>query len=163
MTGALPVVRVDRERLWANLMRLKEIGGYDDAATGLRGVKRLALTDEDAEARRLVVDWMRDAGLAVRVDRIGNVVGRREGSSPELPCVLLGSHIDTVATGGAFDGTLGVLAAIEVVRALDAAGSRPGAASRSGSSPRRRACGSGPTCSARPSRPAGSRSQPRTR
>ncbi|HYY09941.1 MAG TPA: M20 family metallo-hydrolase [Kineosporiaceae bacterium] len=122
MTGALPVVRVDRERLWANLMRLKEIGGYDDAATGLRGVKRLALTDEDAEARRLVVDWMRDAGLAVRVDRIGNVVGRREGSSPELPCVLLGSHIDTVATGGAFDGTLGVLAAIEVVRALDAAG-----------------------------------------
>jgi beta-ureidopropionase / N-carbamoyl-L-amino-acid hydrolase len=119
---ALPVVRVDRERLWANLMRLKEIGGYDDAATGLRGVRRLALTDEDAQARRLVVEWMREAGLAVRVDRIGNVVGRREGADPGLPCVLLGSHIDTVATGGPFDGTLGVLAAIEVVRALDAAG-----------------------------------------
>jgi N-carbamoyl-L-amino-acid hydrolase len=65
---------------------------------------------------------MRDAGLTVRVDRIGNVVGRREGTEPDLPCVLAGSHIDTVATGGAFDGTLGVLAAIEVVRALDAAG-----------------------------------------
>lgn len=118
----LPIVRVDRDRLWANLMRLKEIGGYDDAGTGLRGVRRLALTDEDAEARRLVVDWMREAGLSVRVDRIGNVFARREGSEPALPCVLMGSHIDTVATGGAFDGTLGVLGAIEVVRALDAAG-----------------------------------------
>ena len=118
----LPLVRVDRDRLWANLMALKEIGGYDDAATGLRGVRRLALTDEDAQARRLVVGWMREAGLAVRVDRIGNVYGRREGAEPDLPCVLLGSHIDTVATGGAFDGTLGVLGAIEVVRAFDAAG-----------------------------------------
>ncbi len=119
-----PTVRIDRERLWSNLMALKEIGGYDDAATGLRGVRRLALTDEDAEARGLVVEWMREAGLAVRVDRIGNVYGRREGTAPNLPCVLMGSHIDTVATGGAFDGTLGVLGAIEVVRALDAAGIR---------------------------------------
>ena len=120
--AGLPVLRVDRDRLWANLMTLKEIGGYDDAATGLRGVRRLALTDEDAEGRRLVVGWMREAGLAVRVDRIGNVYGRREGREPDLPCVLMGSHIDTVATGGAFDGTLGVLGAIEVVRALDATG-----------------------------------------
>lgn len=117
-----PVIRVDRERLWANLMTLKEIGGYDDSSTGLRGVRRLALTDEDAAARRLVVQWMSEAGLAVRVDRIGNVFARREGAEPALPCVLMGSHIDTVATGGAFDGTLGVLAAIEVVRAFDAAG-----------------------------------------
>lgn len=118
------MLRIDRERLWANLMRLKEIGGYDDAATGLRGVRRLALTDEDAEARRLVVSWMREVGLDVRVDRIGNVTGRRSGAEDSLPCVLLGSHIDTVATGGAFDGTLGVLGGIEVVRALDAAGIR---------------------------------------
>jgi beta-ureidopropionase / N-carbamoyl-L-amino-acid hydrolase len=117
-----PVVRIDRERLWANLMALKEIGGYDDRATGLRGVKRLALTDEDAEARRLVVSWMREAGMAVRVDRIGNVYAERAGTDPALPCVLVGSHIDTVATGGAFDGTLGVLGGIEVVRALDEAG-----------------------------------------
>ena len=124
MTDELPLVRVDRTRLWANLMELKEIGAFDDAATGLRGVRRLALTDEDAQARRLVVEWMREAGLTVRVDRIGNVFGRREGTEPDLPCVLLGSHIDTVATGGAFDGTLGVLGAIEVVRAFDAAGIR---------------------------------------
>ncbi len=118
------LVRIDRDRLWANLMRLKEIGGYDDASTGLRGVRRLALTDEDARARRLVVAWMEEAGLRVRVDRIGNVYGERAGQDPGLPSVLMGSHIDTVATGGAFDGTLGVLGGIEVVRALDASGIR---------------------------------------
>lgn len=119
-----PAVKVNRERLWADLMHLKEVGAYDDAATGLRGVRRLALTDEDAEARRLVVSWMRDAGLAVRVDRIGNVYAERAGEDPSLPCVLMGSHIDTVATGGAFDGTLGVLGGIEVMRALNEAGIR---------------------------------------
>jgi N-carbamoyl-L-amino-acid hydrolase len=72
----------------------------------------LALTDEDAEARRLVVSSMREAGLAVRVDRIGTVYAERAGDDPTLPCVLMGSHIDTVATGGAFDGTLGVLGGI---------------------------------------------------
>ncbi len=115
-------VRIDHERLWSDLMDLKEIGGYDDEATGLRGVRRLALTDEDAEARHLVIGWMREAGLDVRVDRIGNVYGLRKGEDASLPCVLMGSHIDTVATGGAFDGTLGVLGAIEVVRALNEAG-----------------------------------------
>ncbi len=91
-----PVVRINRERLWANLMRLKEIGAYDDASTG----------------------------LSVRVDRIGNVYAERAGEDPRLPCVLMGSHIDTVATGGAFDGTLGVLGGIEVMRALNEAGIR---------------------------------------
>lgn len=112
-------LRVDRDRLWSNLMDLKQIGGYDDVTTGLRGVRRLALTDEDAQARRKVVAWMREAGLEVRVDRIGNVYGTRAGTHPDLPCVLMGSHIDTVATAGAFDGTLGVLGAIEVVRTFD--------------------------------------------
>ena len=93
----MTAVRINRARLWRNLMQLKEIGAYDDAATGLRGVRRLALTDEDAEARRLVVSWMREAGLAVRVDRIGNVYAERAGTEA-LPCVLMGSHIDTVAT-----------------------------------------------------------------
>ncbi|GFJ83275.1 Zn-dependent hydrolase [Phytohabitans houttuyneae] len=124
LRGDRTVVRINRERLWADLMRLKEIGGYDDDATGLRGVRRLALTDEDAEARRLVVSWMREAGLAVRVDRIGNVYAERAGTEPSLPCVLMGSHIDTVATGGAFDGTLGVLGGIEVMRSLNEAGIR---------------------------------------
>ncbi|GAA2996155.1 M20 family metallo-hydrolase [Actinokineospora diospyrosa] len=115
-------IRIDRDRLWATLMELKEIGAYDDEATGLRGVRRLALTDADAEARRRCVAWMVEAGLEVRVDRIGNVYATRPGRDRSLPCVLMGSHIDTVATGGAFDGTLGVLGGIEVMRTLDDAG-----------------------------------------
>jgi beta-ureidopropionase / N-carbamoyl-L-amino-acid hydrolase len=115
-------VRINRDRLWACLMELKQIGAYDDETTGLRGVRRLALTDADAEARRRCVDWMLQAGLAVRVDRIGNVYATRPGRDRSLPCVLMGSHIDTVATGGAFDGTLGVLGGIEVMRTLDDAG-----------------------------------------
>jgi N-carbamoyl-L-amino-acid hydrolase len=117
-----PIIRIDRDRLWATLMELKEIGAYDDEATGLRGVRRLALTDADAEARRRCVRWMVEAGLDVRVDRIGNVYATRPGRDRSLPCVLMGSHIDTVATGGAFDGTLGVLGGIEVVRTLNDAG-----------------------------------------
>jgi N-carbamoyl-L-amino-acid hydrolase len=116
------LLRVDRERLWASLMELREIGAYDDEATGLRGVRRLALTDADAEARRRCVQWMAEAGLQVRVDRIGNVYATRPGRDRSLPCVLMGSHIDTVATGGAFDGTLGVLGGIEVMRTLNDAG-----------------------------------------
>src|SRR6516164_5448429 len=116
------MVRINRDRLWASLMELKEIGTYHDQATGLRGVRRLALTDADAEARRRCVQWMRQAGLTVRVDRIGNVYATRPGRDRSLPCVLMGSHIDTVATGGAFDGTLGVLGGIEVMRTLNDAG-----------------------------------------
>jgi N-carbamoyl-L-amino-acid hydrolase len=115
-------VRIDRERLWGTLMELKEIGAYDDEATGLRGVRRLALTNADAEARRRCVEWMTEAGLEVRLDRIGNVYATRPGRDRSLPCVLMGSHIDTVATGGAFDGTLGVLGGIEVMRTLNDAG-----------------------------------------
>jgi N-carbamoyl-L-amino-acid hydrolase len=112
-------VRINRDRLWASLMELKQIGAYHDQATGLRGVRRLALTDADAEARRRCVDWMLQAGLEVRIDRIGNVYATRPGRDRSLPCVLMGSHIDTVATGGAFDGTLGVLGGIEVMRTLN--------------------------------------------
>jgi len=116
------LLRVDRDRLWASLMELKQIGAYDDDATGLRGVRRLALTDADAEARRRCTAWMVEAGLVVRVDRIGNVSATRPGRDRSLPCVLMGSHIDTVATGGAFDGTLGVLGGIEVMRTFNEAG-----------------------------------------
>ncbi|HWF80975.1 MAG TPA: M20 family metallo-hydrolase [Streptosporangiaceae bacterium] len=112
-------VRVNRDRLWDTLMRLARIGSYRDAATGLTGVRRLSLTDEDVLARRQVIAWMREADLVVRIDRIGNVYGRRAGTYDDLPCVLMGSHIDTVATAGAFDGTLGVLGGIEVVRTLN--------------------------------------------
>jgi N-carbamoyl-L-amino-acid hydrolase len=116
------IVRINRDRLWASLMELKEIGSYHDETTGLQGVRRLALTDADAEARQRCVDWMLWAGLEVRVDRIGNVYATRPGRDRSLPSVVMGSHIDTVATGGAFDGTLGVLGGIEVMRTLDDAG-----------------------------------------
>lgn len=119
MTTTQPVLHVNRDRLWATLMELKQIGAYHDEATGLQGVRRLALTDPDAEARRLCVQWMTEAGLEVRIDKIGNVYATRPGQDRSLPCVLMGSHIDTVATGGAFDGTLGVLGGIEVMRTLN--------------------------------------------
>lgn len=108
---------VRAERLLADLEALAAVGD-----TGDGGNCRLALTDEDAGGRELVVGWMRDLGLDVRVDRVGNVVATRAGSDPRLAPVMTGSHIDTVRTGGRYDGTVGVLAGLEVVRALDDAG-----------------------------------------
>lgn len=100
-------------------MELAEVGAYTDERTGLRGVNRLALTDADAEGRRLVKRWMEEAGLEVRVDAIGNTYGRRAGARPDAAPVMSGSHIDSVPTGGAFDGALGVIGALEVVRSLN--------------------------------------------
>jgi beta-ureidopropionase / N-carbamoyl-L-amino-acid hydrolase len=115
--SAAPPVRV--ERLLADLAALAAVGD-----TGDGGNCRLALTDEDAGGRELVVGWMRALGLDVRVDRIGNVVATRPGLDGDLAPVMTGSHVDTVRTGGRYDGTLGVLAGLEVVRALDDAGVR---------------------------------------
>jgi beta-ureidopropionase / N-carbamoyl-L-amino-acid hydrolase len=84
------------------------------------GCARLALTDEDRAGRDLVVGWMKALGLEVRIDAIGNVIGLRAGRE-NLPPVMTGSHIDTVRTGGRYDGNYGVLAGLEVVRALNAA------------------------------------------
>ena len=107
-------LRIDGNRLWASLMELARIG-----ATPKGGVKRLALTDLDRQGRDLVVGWARDAGLAVTVDRIGNVFMRREGGNPALAPIVTGSHVDTQPTGGKFDGNYGVLAGLEVVRTLN--------------------------------------------
>ncbi len=114
-------VSIDGERLWASLMALAKIGAYQDERTGLWGVNRLALTAADGEGRRLVKKWFEEAGLQVRVDRIGNCYGRRKGRRDDAP-VLVGSHIDSVPTGGAFDGCLGVLGGLEVVRTLNERG-----------------------------------------
>jgi N-carbamoyl-L-amino-acid hydrolase len=95
---------------------LGEVGALDGG-----GVCRLALTDEDKAGRDLVFGWMRAAGLEVTIDRIGNVIGLRPGET-EGPPVMTGSHIDTVATGGLYDGNLGVLAGLEVVETLNDAG-----------------------------------------
>ncbi len=115
----MSVPAIDGKRLLADLDALAAVGD-----TGDGGNCRLALTDEDAGGRELVVGWMRDLGLTVRVDRIGNVVATRAGTDATLDPVMTGSHIDTVRTGGRYDGTLGVLAGLEVVRALDDAGVR---------------------------------------
>ncbi|MFJ9634552.1 M20 family metallo-hydrolase [Streptomyces sp. NPDC101175] len=123
MTSSTPdKLTVDGDRLWQSLTDLAEIGAYDDERTGLRGVNRLALTDADAAGRRQVIAWMEEAGLTVRIDRMGNIYGRREGADPAAQTVLTGSHIDSVATAGAFDGCLGVLGGIEVVRTLNERG-----------------------------------------
>ena len=110
-------MRVDGERLWARLVALGEIGAIKGPA-GEEGCARLALTDADRDGRDLVVGWMHDLGLAVTVDHVGNIVATRPGTDPAAAPVMTGSHIDTVATGGRFDGNLGVLAGLEVLETL---------------------------------------------
>jgi N-carbamoyl-L-amino-acid hydrolase len=107
-------MRINGQRLWTSLMDLAQIG-----ATEKGGVKRIALTALDGQGRDLVTTWMREAGLQVRVDAIGNIFGRRAGTDPSLPAVATGSHIDTQPSGGKFDGNYGVLAGLEVVRTLN--------------------------------------------
>ncbi|HET9060514.1 MAG TPA: Zn-dependent hydrolase [Acidimicrobiales bacterium] len=112
----LAALRIDGERLLGRLRELARIGAIPGG-----GCARLALTDEDKAGRDLVVMWMRDAGLDVSIDGIGNVVATRKGREAG-PAVMCGSHIDTVATGGAYDGNLGVLAGLEVLETLNDAG-----------------------------------------
>src|SRR5215831_9997893 len=110
------MLRLDQQRLLGALDELAAIGAIDGG-----GCARLALSDEDKAGRDLVVGWMKALGLAVQVDAIGNVIGLRAGRE-KLPPVMTGSHIDTVRTGGRYDGNYGVLAGLEVVRMLNEAG-----------------------------------------
>ncbi len=110
-------IRVDGARLWDSLMVLAEIGATPGGGSG-----RLALTDLDRQARDLFVRWCEAAGCAVRIDRMGNIFARRPGTDPALPPIVTGSHLDTQPLGGRFDGVYGVLAGLEVVRALNDAG-----------------------------------------
>lgn len=109
-----PPVQTDRL-----VTRLKDLGRKGALPGG--GVCRLALTKADGEGRDLVVSWMKAAGLQVVIDPLGNIFGTRAGTVPG-PSVMIGSHIDTVATGGLYDGNLGVLAGLEVIEALNDAG-----------------------------------------
>ena len=112
--AALP--QISESRLMARLEALAEIGD-----TGDGGCARLALTDEDRAGRDLVVSWMRDLGLDVSIDGIGNVVATQPGFDPDVAPVMCGSHIDTVRTGGRYDGNFGVLSGLEVIEAVQAA------------------------------------------
>ncbi len=110
---------IDGDRLYRSLDALGAVGAFDDPRTGLRGVCRLALTAADGAGRLHVVKQLREAGLEVRIDQIGNVFARRAGQDDRLRPVMIGSHIDSVATAGRYDGCLGVLGGLEVVRTLN--------------------------------------------
>jgi N-carbamoyl-L-amino-acid hydrolase len=117
MSGAQQLLRIDGGRLGARLDALGDIGAVH-GPSGERGCARLALTDADRDGRDLVVGWMRDLGMEVVIDSIGNVVATMAGTDSSAAPVMTGSHIDTVRTGGRFDGNLGVLAGLEVVETL---------------------------------------------
>jgi len=106
--------RIDGQRLWDSLMAMAEIG-----ATPKGGVKRLTLTDVDKAGRERFTEWCQALGLTVRVDAIGNMFARREGRDPNRLPVLFGSHLDSQPSGGKFDGALGVIAGLEVMRTLN--------------------------------------------
>ena len=110
---------IDGNRLWATIMASAEIGRGPKG-----GLRRLTLTDDDRRMRDLFGQWAHDSGFGVRIDRLGNMFVRREGSEPGLAPVLIGSHLDTQAAGGRFDGILGVLGGLEVLRTLEHAGLR---------------------------------------
>ncbi|CUX48413.1 Zn-dependent hydrolase [Clostridium sp. C105KSO13] len=111
---------VNKEQLWEWIQTLGTIGKNPDGS-----VTRFPFTNEDREAGEYLKRLMREAGLAVREDAVGNIIGEWEGRDKSLPVVLTGSHYDTVQNGGKFDGTLGVLAAIESVQTMREAGFIP--------------------------------------
>jgi len=107
-------LRIDGQRLWNSLMEMAKIG-----ATEKGGVCRLALTDLDKNGRDLFVEWCKEAGCSISVDKMGNIFARRSGRNDDLAPVITGSHLDSQPTGGKFDGVYGVLAALEVVETLN--------------------------------------------
>ena len=110
-------VRIDAARLQQSLEQLS-VHGRPSGGTFVDGVSRVAYSDADVAGRRYAMELMRSAGLEPRIDAAGNVFGRRDGSDGSLKPILFGSHIDSVPGGGNFDGDLGSLSAIEVVRSF---------------------------------------------
>ncbi len=115
-----PLPRLDGERLLAQLAELGEVGTDDSG-----GRTRIALSDTEKAGRDLLVSWMRELELEVRIDRIGNIFGTLPGGAAGTPALMLGSHIDSVANAGALDGCYGVLAGLAVARAFREAGIEP--------------------------------------
>src|SRR5262245_51813453 len=108
-----PPQTVNAQRLQEHIAALAQFGANPEG-----GVSRLAFSDADVAGRAYVTKLMQDAGLTVRIDTAGNIIGRREGRDPKLPAILLGSHTDSVPSGGNYDGDVGVLGAIEVAQRL---------------------------------------------
>ena len=106
---------INKERLWEQLMELGKIGENVDKTKGLT---RLVFSPEEDIAKKLIKEYMVEADLTVTEDTAGNLIGKRTGKNPDLPSIMIGSHIDTVFQGGKFDGALGVLSGVEVARAL---------------------------------------------
>ncbi|MGS4947021.1 Zn-dependent hydrolase [Meridianimarinicoccus sp. RP-17] len=114
MAGAGENLKIDGDRLWDSLMAMAQVG---PGVAG--GNNRQTLTDADAEGRALFARWCADAGLTMGVDAMGTMFARREGTDPDALPVYVGSHLDTQPTGGKYDGVLGVLAGLELVRTLN--------------------------------------------
>ena len=106
-------MKIDDSRLWNSIMEMGRVG------RGEKGVNRLALNQANKEARDLFTDWLREEGLEVKIDRIGNIFGVRKGTDQGNPPVMVGSHLDTVREARIFDGALGVLSGLEIIRMLN--------------------------------------------
>ena len=107
-------VRVDEKRIELRIRKLSEFGHSPDG-----GVSRVAFSEADVAGRSYVSGLMREAGLKVRMDPAGNIIGRRQGLEPDLPVIMFGSHIDSVPHGGNYDGDVGVIASIECAQVLE--------------------------------------------
>lgn len=110
---------IQRERLVKDFEAMAQL-----TAPG-EGINRLAFTDADWAGRQYIIDRMTDAGLSVEIDDFGNVIGYKIGKKPDLPVVMVGSHTDSVPNGGNYDGVVGVLSAIEVIRSMTDDGYEP--------------------------------------
>ncbi|MER9423672.1 Zn-dependent hydrolase [Mesorhizobium sp. M0317] len=107
-------LRINSDRLWDSIMEMAKIG------PGIAGGNnRQTVTDEDGEGRHLFKRWCEAAGLEMGLDEMGTMFARREGADPSLPPVYVGSHLDTQPTGGKYDGVLGVLGGLEIIRSLN--------------------------------------------
>jgi len=107
-------MKINGERLWDSLMEMAKIG---PGVAG--GNNRQTVTDEDSEGRHLFQDWCKAAGCTMGLDQMGNMFARREGTDPDALPVYVGSHLDTQPTGGKYDGVLGVLGGLEIIRTLN--------------------------------------------
>ncbi len=112
-------LRVDAQRIVQRIGELAQFGANPQG-----GVSRVAFSEADIAGRSYIMGLMREAGLEVRIDAAGNIIGRREGSDPDLAAIMTGSHIDSVPGGGNYDGDLGVIGAIEVAQVLQERGIR---------------------------------------